>query len=195
MVLRRLVVALAVSAALAGAIAPPAGADVGVAVTTGAVTLDAPVVQGKSYALPQVGVRNPGDEPANYVLDVSDIDGDAFLGADATWFTFSPARLRLNPGESQLVKVQINVPTGAAVGDYQVLVKAVLATDAQGASVGAAAASRLTFHVDRNSGFLTTLVGFVANPLALAVVALMVVWAAARTLRRRFSFSLVRKPN
>jgi hypothetical protein len=75
------------------------------------------------------------------------MDSDRLHPAEE-WFKFSPATLQLEPGERQTTEVTLTVPHNAEYGDYEALIVAQIAADGDGATVGAAAASRLTFTVE-----------------------------------------------
>jgi hypothetical protein len=128
---------------------------------------------------------------------VSYIDGqDAGRPADA-WFTFEPAELTLQPGESRPVQARLTLPVDAEPGTYAALMGPQIVADGGGAQVGAAAAARLTFEIAPSSGwdaFLRWLSRLIAGQPAVlvmpgAVLLLLVMWV----LRRRFSISIARK--
>ena len=122
-------------------------ADIGVAIDVGKIAVDQRLSKGGSYQLPVIGVRNPGTEAATYEMGVSHLQGQPERPAPEDWFTFSPNRFTLEPGATQPVRVALAIPTDAGPDDYAVLLQARIAPSGEGAQVGAAAASPLTFTV------------------------------------------------
>jgi hypothetical protein len=133
-----LLVQLSTAAALAAAR--------GVALDSGRITVETPLVGGRSYQLAKLTVRNPGSLKTKYDLVVTPIETDART-PDAAWFSFSPRQVTLAAGKRQAVAVSMRLPANAAPGRYEVLIGARVAPSAPGMSIGAAAASRLTFVV------------------------------------------------
>jgi hypothetical protein len=182
-------------AALSGA--GPAGASMGVSIDVGRIDVSEDLAPGGDYRLPAFGVRNPGTEPTTYKLVVSYIDGqDAGRPAEA-WFTFEPAELTLQPGESRPVQARLTLPVDSEPGAYAALIGPQIVSEGGGAQVGAAAAARLTFEVAPSSGwdaFLRWFSRLIAEQPAIlvmpgAALLLLVLWV----LRRRFSISIARR--
>lgn len=146
MIRRQLSIVIAVAML---AIAPAAliSADVGVAIDIGAIDVSQRLSKGGRYQLPTIGVRNPGTEASAYEMDVSFIQGQAGRRVPASWFTFTPARFTLQPGDTQAVRVHVEVPSNATPDDYKALLEARVASPGDGARIGAAAASQLSFTV------------------------------------------------
>jgi hypothetical protein len=117
----------------------------GVALDTGRITVETPLVGGKSYSLARLGVRNPGTQRMKYDLVVTPVRTDA-QSPQPAWFSFSPKQVTVQPGKQTSVTVSLRVPKGAAAGQYEVLVGARVAADG-GMAIAAAAAARLTFTV------------------------------------------------
>jgi hypothetical protein len=178
--------------------AAPVDAGKAVSIDVGQIAVREQLVPGGEYRLPTFGVRNPGTESTSYAITVSYVDGQAALRPPAAWFSFEPATLTLAVGESRPVATSLEIPTDAEPGDYEALIGPQIVSDGAGAQVGAGAAARLTFTVQPSSAldaWLRWLFRFLAeNPLvwigALVVLALALVWF----LRRRFSFSVTRRP-
>lgn len=128
--------------------AHPSEAKTGVAVSLGRIEVERPLDKGRSYTLPSLSVINPGDETSSYRLGVNYIGDQAQRKPPSRWFEFSDPQIQLPAGHSKPVTIRLRVPTSAEPGDYQALLEAELASEAvPGASVGAAAAARLTFRV------------------------------------------------
>ena len=97
---------------------------------------------------------NTGDEVTSYELSIGYLESQQERRPGEAWFSFSPARLSLQPGESHEVAVGIDVPASALPGDYFALLKAqTVAEQTGGTSVGVAAATKLSFSV-ASSGWL-----------------------------------------
>jgi hypothetical protein len=123
-------------------------ADVGVAIDIGRIAVDQKLSKGGSYQLPSIGVRNPGSETATYRMGVSYLQDQAEREPPSGWFTFSPATFELEPGATVPVQITLEIPTDAEPDDYAALIQAQIAPSGEGAQVGAAAASQLTFTVE-----------------------------------------------
>jgi hypothetical protein len=195
---RRLVpvAALAVAGALlSGA---PAAADRGVSIDVGRVAVTQKLLPGGGYRLPAFGVRNPGDEPATYRMVSSSITGQAGKEAPPQWFRFRPSTFTLEPGATRAVTARIDLPAGADPGDYEALVGAQLVGEADGATVGAEAAARVSFSVEPSSllaaYWLETKRFFSTRaPWSWVVPLVLALAGVAAVVRRRFSFSVARK--
>jgi hypothetical protein len=138
-------------AALGVATATPAHANRGVSIDLGRVAIEPELSPGGSYVLPVMGVRNPADEPSAYEMGVSALATGSARPVPEDWVDFSPRRFTLEPGETQPVRIRLDVPTGADPSRYDGLVGAHLVEHGRGAQVGAAAAARVTFGVEPSS--------------------------------------------
>jgi hypothetical protein len=196
-VTRRIALVLVVAWLVALGVSAPVGASMGVSIDVGRIDVSEDLAPGGEYRLPAFGVRNPGTEPTTYKLVVSYIDGqDASRPAEA-WFTFEPAELTLQPGESQPVQARLTLPVDSEPGTYAALIGPQIVSEGGGAQVGAAAAARLTFEVAPSSGwdaFLRWFSRLIAEQPAVlvmpgAALLLLVMWV----LRRRFSISIARR--
>jgi hypothetical protein len=138
-----------ISGVVAILLATAAGADKGVGVNVGALDVETPLEPGRGYYLPKIGVINTGDEVTSYTMAIGFVDGQADQRPEAGWFSFTPDRFTLLPGQSRDVDVGVKLPTTAAAGDYFVLVKAQTTSEEGGqARVGIAAATKLSFSVE-----------------------------------------------
>jgi hypothetical protein len=113
------------------------------------------------------------------------------------WFTFSPASLTLDGGQSKAVSARIEIAPGAEPGDYLALIGPRIDSEGEGAQVGAGAAAKVTFTVQPSTwieGALRWLWRFFGeNPVVVAGVGLILALVAVRLVRRRFAFSVARK--
>jgi hypothetical protein len=117
----------------------------GVAIDLGRIDVDEQLAPGERYQLPSIGVRNPGTAATTYRMAIQPIaDADT---PDEGWFRFSPAAFSLDPDTRHPVEIILELPANAPGGDYAALVSAQVVSDGDGARVGAAAATRLTFSV------------------------------------------------
>lgn len=175
-----------------------AHADRGVSVDLGQIAVDRDLSKGGTYTLPTIGVRNPGDELTRYRMTIDYLTNQDRAKAPAGWFTFNPTEFELAPGETQPVRVEMSVPPSAKPDNYAGLVQASIVADASGVTVGASAATRLTFTVKPSSlleAWLLRIRGFVEeNLLPVALVgAAAALGGAGWWAKRTFSFRLERR--
>lgn len=193
--MRRLVL---ISVAALLAVASPASADRGVALDLGKLEIVQTLTPGGGYALPPIGVRNPGDEVTSYRIVVSHVQGQQGTPIPEDWFRFEPRELTLKPGVTEKVQARLSLPTGADPGDYEGLVAAQIVTKGEGAQVGAAAAAKVTFSVEA-----ATLLGaywhkltswFSGNaPWTWVIASVLAMLLVAWQFRRRFEFRLEKR--
>lgn len=197
-VMRRLlfITIAALSAVLASS--DNAAADRGVALDLGKLEISQVLTPGGGYRLPPVGVRNPGDEVTTYRMVVSSVQGQEGIPVPEDWFDVEPAKVTLEPGETEKVQARLSLPTGADPGNYEGLLAAQIVTEGEGAQVGAAAAARVTFEVES-----ATLLGaywyklstwFEDNTPWTWVVPAVLAWLLlAWQLRRNFAFRVEKR--
>jgi hypothetical protein len=176
-----------------------ASASRGVAIDLGRVQIEQRLTPGGSYRLPVMGVRNPGTETTSYELMASPLAVDGRKAPPEAWFHFAPATLTLEPQETEVVEVRIDVPTGADAGNYVALVGPKIMTRGGGAQVGAAAASRVTFSVEPATAlqaYWLKLKSLLAGqmPWTALLPALAAFSVLAWLLRARFAFRIERRP-
>jgi hypothetical protein len=175
-----------------------ARADQGVRIGPGRIDVQDTLLTGGTYHLPDLDVSNPGSETASYRMTVGAVAGQAGAPVDPSWVSFSPATFTLGPGSAQAVATSVVIPAEARSGPYQTLLRAELVPSGGGLSLGAAAASRLTFSVAQATT-LDSLVSGVRDALSAAgpwpgVLALVILVALlARFARRRWSFRVERR--
>lgn len=134
------------------AILVPSGAlaNLGVGVGTGKIELDEPVKPGGLYTLPPLTVINTGDEASDYGVSVEYKSDQPKMSPPKDWFIFTPTDFYLEPGQSQIVRVQVNIPIKATPGEYFAYLEGHPArkdSSAGGATVGIGAAAKLLFAV------------------------------------------------
>lgn len=188
--------ALAVLIFLTAAVsALPAAANQGVSVNLGSIRIDEPLARGHDYRLPEMVVSNPGTSTSTYVMEVRAVKDQANLPLEEDWFSMNPERFQLDAGASRAVSIALHVPEDAPTGTYGGLVAASIVPATQGASVGAAAAAKLTFEVARPASILSPLASWLeVNTFVLyGLAAVAAASIAAMVLRRRFTFSIERR--
>jgi hypothetical protein len=183
---------------LAGA-AAAAQADRGVAVDVGKIEVTQRLTPGGSYALPTIGVSNPGTETSVYLMGLSQMEGQAGLVPPLSWFDFSPPRFALEPGSTQPVRIEIHIPPGAQPGEYEALLQARVNLEGAGAQLGAAAAARLSFTVNPSNvvqAWAVKVQTFIRRraPWSYIVPAVAALIVVARWATSRYAFRLERRP-
>jgi hypothetical protein len=141
-------------ATVAGLAPLHAGASVGTGVGANPITLADPAQPGHSYALPRLYVVNTGTETSRYSVRVVRIEQGRQHAVPSSWVAVPGDALVLDPKAAVFVPLTLNVPAGAAGGDYMSdLVAGTVAPGAtSGASLGAQAATRLLFTVGPAEG-------------------------------------------
>jgi hypothetical protein len=175
-----------------------ATATTGVSIDVSRINVTEELAPGGQYDLPRLGVRNPGTEPTSYTIVVSYVDGQEDHQPPAAWFSFSPASLTLEGGQSRPVTTSLEVPPHAEAGTYQALVGPQIATEGAGPQIGAGAAARLRFTVGECDGldcWLRWLFRWIGEHLYVLLVPLAIAaLIGLRIVRRRFAFSIERRP-
>lgn len=121
---RRLAAAVLAATLVLVAAIPIAYAGPGVALGPSKMTFDDALGQGETVDLPTLVVRNGGDDPGLYTMDILRIVNQEELSADPSWFRFDPAQFELQPATTQLVRVKMQIPREAVVGEYLSLLRA-----------------------------------------------------------------------
>lgn len=182
-----------------GLLFPFAGiAALGVGVGTGQIDLDKPVKPGGLYTLPSLTVINTGDEPADYGVSVEYKQDQPKMSPAKEWFAFSPAEFHLEPGQSQVVEVKMNIPIKTVPGEYFAYLEGhpiKKSQSAGGATIGIGAAAKLMFTVAPANifqGIYYRLAALIANnaPWSYVVLAVLVMSLLVTFFRRFFSFNI-----
>lgn len=129
----------------------PAVADLGVGISHGEITIEDDLSRGGRYRVPSVTVTNTGTEPSRYEVVITFIQDQEEITPEPDWFRFDPQAFDLDPGQSQTVSIALNVGDGADPGDYFALIEAHPIQADSGVTIGVAAATKLSFHVDPSS--------------------------------------------
>ncbi len=105
-------------------VATPVGADVGVGLDLAKIAVDEPLIPGETYHLPLIGVINTGTQACDYVVTISSVHDQPQIAPPADWFYLQPETVRLEPGDSQEVEIQLTIPFKAQPGEYFALIEA-----------------------------------------------------------------------
>ena len=146
----------------------------GVGISPGKISVDNPLSHGV-YNLPSITVTNTGEVAGNYEIEITYFEGQEELRPSAEWFDFNPDEPSyLEPGQSQKVAVNLEIPTDAGIGDYYTCIEAHPVIEEGGVSIGIAAATKLYFTVQHGSPSFLARNAF-AFYITLGVVGLIVV--------------------
>lgn len=127
----------------------PVLAAMGVGVGTGKIVVEEPLKSGTIYKLPPLSVINTGDVPSDYGVGISHKTIEGKIKPSQDWFTFEPTEFFLNPGESKLVSVKLNIPLKSVPGDYFCFLEGhpVVKSETGQTMIGISAASKLNFTI------------------------------------------------
>lgn len=185
-----------VAIGVAGAV--PVMATTGVSIDVSRISVTQELAPGDKYELPTFGARNPGTDPTSYTIVVSYIDEQEAHQPPTSWFTFSPASFTLDGGQSRAVSTSLELPPDAEAGHYTALIGPQIASEGSGPQIGAGAAARLSFTVAECDGFecwLRWLGSWIGEHRYVLLIPLaLLAFAVVRILRRRFAFSIQRRP-
>jgi len=123
---------------------------IGVGVGTGKIQMDESLKPGSIYTIPPITVFNTGDEGSSYQINIEGKVNIPEMIAKQEWFIFEPEKFYLEPGQSQLVQIQIILPVrGVRPGDYFAFLSAspIQELEEGKTSIGVAAATKLYFTV------------------------------------------------
>jgi P pilus assembly chaperone PapD len=173
-------------------------AKVGVGVGTGKIELDKPAKPGGLYTLPPLTVVNTGDEAADYGAKVEYQQDQPRMSPPKEWFVFMPDKFHLEPGQSQIVKVQLSIPIKATPGDYFAFLEGYPAAQSDtpgGATIGIAAAAKMYFTVAPANifqGIYYRLASIIKNNAPWSYVFLIIVAMSVVVVlfKRHFSFNI-----
>ena len=172
-----------------------AHADRGVGVNLGRIEIDDLLKPGQSYRLPVLGVINTGSEAAGYEVAITYLEDQAELRPAVDWFDLEPRRFFLEPGETRGVDIRLTLPTGADPGDYFGLIEPRPEATGEGARIGIAAATKLSFTVKPSSWLAAQRVRFNRlidenEPWSYLVPALVLLAGVLFVAHRNFRFGL-----
>ena len=126
-------------------------AGVGVGVGTTVLTIDAPVVPGRSYRIrPDFQVLNTGDGVTTYTFRVERLSKQDGMTLTPSWIAFNPDRRTLRPRRAARIAITLRLPQGTHPGTY---VSDVVATGSETgpgtetAKIGVAAATPIRFTI------------------------------------------------
>lgn len=186
------------AAGVIGSMPSTATATQAVAVDLGRVDVSDELRAGERYTLPTLRVTNRGTETGWFAAAIEPIAGKE--SAPAEWFRLDPERFELAPGASQPVSVVLVLPPDASPVRYEQLLAGQIVVDPSGGgvSVGAAAASILTFEVVPSSiwgGLWRSMSSFFAagHPWSTVVVSGAALYFAGSWVARNFELAVRRK--
>ncbi|MDD5720828.1 MAG: hypothetical protein PHT16_00040 [Candidatus Pacebacteria bacterium] len=181
-------------------------AKIGVGVGLGKIHLDEPLRAGGIYNLPSLPVLNTGDEPSDYAVGVDyfqdqETRSDMGLRPAAEWFHFEPQSFHLEPGNVQMVKITLTLPTkDIKPVNYFAYLEAhpVKKSEAGVTAVNIAAATKLWFTVAPSNIFQGIYYRFITlyshyHPWDTIVLAVIFVAALLRFVSKKFKFQIARK--
>ncbi|MBU2025346.1 MAG: hypothetical protein ABIC19_01645 [Patescibacteria group bacterium] len=125
-------------------------ARIGVGIGTGKIEVNENLKPGGIYTLPPITVLNTGDEASEYGLSIEYHQDQPQLSPSREWFVFSPSSFNLEPGESKIVEIKLNLPVKIEPGNYFAYLEAhpvKKSRNTGGAMVGIASAAKLYFSV------------------------------------------------
>lgn len=124
-------------------------ATIGVGVGTGKITLDEVLKPGIIYELPSITVVNTGNEAMNYSVGIQYHENQPEQKPPSEWFTFIPNEFYLEPKQTQIVGIRLNLPLKAEPAEYFAYLEAfpLKKSETETTTIGVAAATKLYFTV------------------------------------------------
>jgi len=173
---------------------------IGVGVGNGKIQIDKPLKAGGIYNLPPLPVLNTGDEPGEYGVSVEYQENVPQLRPAREWFHFEPQTFYLKPGQIQLVKITLTLPTKVQPGDYFAYLEGhpVKKSVAGQTSIGVAAAAKLYFTVAPANIFQGIYYRFISlysryYPYDVIILAIIFMVILISIFRKYFKFQIARK--
>jgi hypothetical protein len=173
---------------------------IGVGVGNGKIQIDKPLKAGGIYNLPPLPVLNTGDEPGEYGVSVEYQENVPQLRPAREWFHFEPQTFYLEPGQIQLVKITLTLPTKVQPGDYFAYLEGhpVKKSVAGQTSIGVAAAAKLYFTVAPANIFQGIYYRFISlyshyYPYDVIILAIIFMVILISIFRKYFKFQIARK--
>ncbi|MDO8498235.1 MAG: hypothetical protein Q7S44_00370 [bacterium] len=177
-------------------------ARIGVGVGTGKIQVEDKLKPGIIYELPSLIVVNTGDEGSDYEVNVSYHEKQPQLRPPQNWFIFSPQKFHLEPGETQVVTIKLNLPVRAEPGDYFAYLEGhpFLKSVSGNTTIGIAAAAKLYFKVVPGNfleGIYYKIISFwkIYSPWPQRLFILLVIGIAYLWVRKHFNIQIgLKKP-
>ena len=173
---------------------------IGVGVGNGKIQIDKPLKAGGIYNLPPLPVLNTGDEPGEYGVSVEYQENVPQLRPAREWFHFEPQTFYLEPGQIQLVKITLTLPTKVQPGDYFAYLEGhpVKKSVAGQTSIGVAAAAKLYFTVAPANifqGIYYRVISLYSRyyPYDVIILAILFIVILISIFRKYFKFQIARK--
>lgn len=128
-----------------------AAGSIGVGIQAEPLMLATTAQPGHNYHFPTVYVINNGTQGIIAGFTVEPLNKGAEHVLPASWISFPTAKVRLRPGESAHIRVNLHVPRGALTGTYlsDVVVHAISngASSGVATQISAAAATKVEFTI------------------------------------------------
>jgi len=181
-------------AAIAALIFPHAAlAGPGAGIEKGTMPVPSSAHPGATYNLDPIKLFNTGDAAATYEMLVVPVNKQGKLTPEASWFTFTPQKFDLAPGENRVVQVTMKLPASAGAGSYEALLGGRPIRTGSGVFVNVGAAARLKLEVARSNFFAGTYYGSLSfvqqtapwSYLAMAAIVVAIVVIVFLVVRRR----------
>jgi len=173
---------------------------IGVGVGNGKIQVDKPLKAGGIYDLPILPVLNTGDEPGEYGVSIEYQENVPQMRPDRAWFHFEPQSFYLEPGQVQIVKITLTLPTKTQPGDYFAYLEGhpVKKSVAGQTSIGVAAAAKLYFTVAPANIFQGIYYRFISlytryYPYDMITLAVLLAVVLILIFRKHFKFQIARK--
>lgn len=178
-------------------IVPQAFANLGVGVGTGKIVVNEQLKPGMIYQLPSFSVINTGDIASDYSVGVAYHEGQGELQPAKEWFSFSPKEFYLEPGESQLIEVKLNLPIKVNPGKYFAYLEGFPTKNVQqgDTSVGISAAVKLYFDIKPENlalgvYYFTTSLLNIYQPWTTIGLGILALFIVILVFRRHFNFNI-----
>ena len=123
--------------------------NVGVGVGNGKIEVKDKLKPGIIYSLPPLNVYNTGTVTSDYTVLLTFNEQQTQRKPEGSWIHFTPERFTLQPGKSQKVSMQLQLPFSVFPGNYFAYIEArpLVQSPSGITTIGVAAASKLTFTV------------------------------------------------
>lgn len=176
-------------------------AKVGVGIGTGKIQVEESLKPGLIYDLPPVTVFNTGDEGSNFTITLEKKTNIPEMFPQLEWFNFEPKIFYLEPGESQLVQIQIILPVkGVKPGDYFAYLGAspIKSLESGKTSIGVTAATKLYFTVIPANVLQGLYYRFISiysryHPWDTIILIIIILAIAIRLLSSKFKIQIAKK--
>lgn len=173
-------------------------AELGVGIGAGKVEFNEPLNMGGVYVFPPITIINTGDEAAEYEAGIDFKEDQPRLSPSEEWFSFEPKTFHLEPGQSQVVNLSVNIPLKTTPGDYFAYLEGHPVKNTQstgGAVIGISAATKMYFTIAPSNIFQAgyyRIASIVKNNAPWSYVILVVIFMSMLVtfFRKYFAFNI-----